>query len=495
MRDYDYDLFSRPNVAIYIVIGLLTAWCVSSLARLPWKYWLCAIFLNVVVCCCASLTAFVLCMSLGWAGAAMPLFMCLACLASDYIFVRNGIRETRDREALEGGLEARLQDGTIRLLSVPSLRARECRIVRNQELPQGALLPPEKAVEALRKSSVAALSYRWLSSLEPDPDGFHARALSMALGTADEPMLIGDRYISAIFIDYCSLPQKAPAAGSGRTEAEQDQFRTSLEVVANLYASPRVTVLQHKRLPRKMVVDGATPYDLSGWCQFEQGVASLTTTRDKLRVVKHGKLVEATDEQQLRGAALEERLEDESLTVFHGRADRAKVTGLYRAFRATAAAFDRDNTPLLVRVAQHNLASRARLLCFLVVLTLCTTVVAVGMFLIPTIEPTTSEGVMLLVFAHLAPPVSFALFLCSLCISPALTRHRVRRLWRESSQGAIAPALGEQSPVLPSLERCESRANFLVAATMSTWTLDDHQGNGRVPGSARSPSGRRYRAK
>ena len=65
-------------------------------------------------------------------------------------------------EEIEGGLHARLLDGTIRLLRVSWLldQPQDWTITRRQELPEAAFVSGTQAVELVRQGRVAALSYR-----------------------------------------------------------------------------------------------------------------------------------------------------------------------------------------------------------------------------------------------------------------------------------------------------------------------------------------------
>ena len=97
-------------------------------------------------------------------------------------------RRTAD---VEGELPDRLRDGTIRLLSVRWLLAREpsSAMLRRQDLPEAAFVPAAEAVRALRAGRVGALSYRWLDKDHPDPEQFelfHLREVLAFFRTAPE---------------------------------------------------------------------------------------------------------------------------------------------------------------------------------------------------------------------------------------------------------------------------------------------------------------------
>ena len=131
-------------------------------------------------------------------------------------------------------------------------------------------MTPEDAVRAIKDRATAVLSYRWLSDLHPDPNGFHMVAVRKALTS-----LVRTRAIRALFMDFLSCPQKD--AQGQRTATEAAVFDLAKETMSHFYASPRTLVLQHKRLPPGFT---GYSYDQSGWCNFEQAVARLGQARD-----------------------------------------------------------------------------------------------------------------------------------------------------------------------------------------------------------------------
>ena len=133
-------------------------------------------------------------------------------------------------------------------------------------------MTPEDAVRAIKDRATAVLSYRWLSDLHPDPNGFHMVAVRKALTS-----LVRTRAIRALFMDFLSCPQKD---GQGqRTATEAAVFDHAKEAMSHFYASPRTLVLQHKRLPPGFT---GYSYDQSGWCNFEHAVARLVQARTRL---------------------------------------------------------------------------------------------------------------------------------------------------------------------------------------------------------------------
>ena len=185
---------------------------------------------------------------------------------------------TLDRE-----VEELLADGTLRLLDVEWIKATPLpRLLRRQDLPPEAFVAPHTARRqyAERRRLVGVLSYRWLRPEHPDPCGQRLRTLKHLLTSTSLP-------IKSLFWDYASIPQRGVADDGSlleRTDEEKAQFSKGLSVMGNLYASfESTTVLQLKEVPAAPAeYDAASlgefnmlPYDGSGWCNFEQGAASL----------------------------------------------------------------------------------------------------------------------------------------------------------------------------------------------------------------------------
>ena len=137
--------------------------------------------------------------------------------------------------------------------------------------------------------------------------------------------------------------------------------------MSHLYASPRTTVLQHKQLSPEAVAQGAPAYEHSGWCQFEQGVASLGLSsrscggfcaepRKLLQIGDQG----AAADKVVDPAEVAALLRDEARTRFLGSADREMVTKMYVAFHERMTTLQRESRPWLVRRADANIASCGR---------------------------------------------------------------------------------------------------------------------------------------
>ena len=192
--------------------------------------------------------------------------------------------EDRFRQRLRTADEevgAALADGTVRLVSMAWIQRTEMETLqRRQELPDEAFLAPAdaRALYASNTRAVAVLSYRWLRPEHPDPCGQRLAAIKALLACTVLP-------VSAIFWDYASLPQKgwdrATRQFIQRTQEEANAFSRGIGIMGNLYASlESTTVLQLKKVPAPPAGYAGeeynmTPYDGSGWCNFEQGAATL----------------------------------------------------------------------------------------------------------------------------------------------------------------------------------------------------------------------------
>ena len=201
-------------------------------------------------------------------------------------------------ESIEGNLPARLQDGSLRLLRMEWLRAQPSNWIleRRQDLPDAAFWPPADALRLLKAGKVAALSYRWLGRTQNDPTRFTLNAVLEYFGEGDHA-----KRHTAIMIDFASLPQIEPSTVTDanpwgtRTEGDDEAiFKRGLAVMSNMYASPRVLVLQQMRMPPDAEAALAgfggkppahrpdlTPYTgehcRSGWCTSEAGCVLLLT--------------------------------------------------------------------------------------------------------------------------------------------------------------------------------------------------------------------------
>ena len=317
--------------------------------------------------------------------------------------------------AIEGDLPARLADGSLRLLRISWLldQPSDWVLQRLQDLPEGALWSPADAARLLESKKVAALSYKWQGPFnsskgggdQPDGsrfhlgrvlayyrDGSHAQerpALMSAamVRTRDDPCLAltdAPRETRARRWDFCALPQHDPVSGAKRSEAENGVFKAGLAVMSNAYASPRVLVLQHRRIPPELAAElsayGGKPPDerldlipyagehcRSGWCTSESACVLLMTANGghayELGVGKvpaeHGRLPSVS--------AMEALFRHES-TRFIGKADREIVSQSYLELRRKLEEYDEEHVLRLVRTVDWLVSSSEACACVLRVL-------------------------------------------------------------------------------------------------------------------------------
>jgi hypothetical protein len=125
--------------------------------------------------------------SLGRVSCFVVALLNLACILVVVCYRLHRQFDMRTRlELVEADLPKRIRDGSLRLLRVDWLLQtaaadRSYRLQRRQDLEtqfgQAALWSPDEALSLLRKGKVAALSYRWLERLHPDPERFHLDAV------------------------------------------------------------------------------------------------------------------------------------------------------------------------------------------------------------------------------------------------------------------------------------------------------------------------------
>lgn len=268
----------------------------------------------------------------------------------------------RKLRAAEGALEARLLDGSVRLLRVawlldqPSDYVLPCR----QDLPDAAFWQPNDAVRLLRAGRVAALSYRWLDRGAPDASAFHLRAVRAFL---NHPAVRRKPFtslplrrrgpVAALMWDFASLYQEHGGPDDADDEAvpraerchkrdspeQYAAFKAGLGVMSRVYASPRVLVIQHRRLP----ADGLprNPYARSGWCQFESEVSALVTVAGGHAVELGARRVPVRVGQRAR--TLDEMrsfFRDEQAVTFMGSGDREAVGAMYAELREAIDEFE-----------------------------------------------------------------------------------------------------------------------------------------------------------
>ena len=172
---------------------------------------------------------------------------------------RRTIRDYRVAlKEIEGDLPARLKDGTVLLLRVDWLLAQDesFRLKRRQLTPKEAFWGPNEAAKLLEQGKVAALSYRWLKRwrlehTDPDVNDGEGYALSHLLAYYEKGSRRHQR--PAVYIDFACLPQGDPSKRFAYVEEDAKAcFDRAFAVNFNLYASPRVLVLQLKSMPDDM---------------------------------------------------------------------------------------------------------------------------------------------------------------------------------------------------------------------------------------------------
>lgn len=285
---------------------------------------------------------------------------------------------------IEGDLPRRLEDGSLRLLRVAWLLKRPADWVlkRRQELPDEALWSPTDAARLLREGKVAALSYKWQGPFnssngggdQPDGKRFHLNAV---VAYYREPMHAEAR--PALMWDFASLPQHDPITGEKRTDAENAIFKAGLSVMSNAYASPRVLVLQHRRIPPELAQEldeafgGKPPADRadlipyagehcrSGWCTFECACALLMTAGGgHAHELGIGKAPVARG--QLPSVQEMEVLFHHESTRFIGTADRDHVSQSYLQLRKELEDYDERRVSMLVRASEWLLTDSGGIL-------------------------------------------------------------------------------------------------------------------------------------
>ena len=206
---------------------------------------------------------------------------------------KSQLRHTASK--LEADVEARLADGSIRILSVTwllQLDAKDGRIMRRQDLSEEAFIETQEAVRLYRRGLIYVFSYGWLTPDHCDPGGFCLKALHRFFrgyeeahkyvppaGPASTYAVRKEGHGFGLFWDFACLYQK-PEKGKDRSKEEQEIFDSALQVMGNLYGSKwRTTVLQHKLVPHSPMDApehyNETPVDQRGWCQFEEAAALL----------------------------------------------------------------------------------------------------------------------------------------------------------------------------------------------------------------------------
>ena len=283
------------------------------------------------------------------------------------LFLKERANQRHRIVIIEGNLPARLADKTIRLLRVSWLLERPANYIlqRCQDLPPEAFWSADDAVSLLHAGKVAVLSYRWIGKLHSDPHRFHLERVLAYFREGGHATMH-----TALLIDFASLPQKDPVTDAERGDEDRVKFSAGLKVMNSAYSSPRVLVLQHKRLPPERerelygVFGGVAPADRpdlipyegrgsrSGWCTMENACA-LLMTEGSGHVYELGVgHVGVTHGRRLGVEQMEALFKHES-TRFIGQADREMVCGQYLDLRKKLEAYDEGRIPCFVRLIDN----------------------------------------------------------------------------------------------------------------------------------------------
>ena len=122
-------------------------------------------------------------------------------------------------------------------------------------------------------TGIVMLSYPWLTRENPDPAGYHLATVQKFLKKLLERMARNGVQDVGLFWDFLSLPQHL--VDRVRTAEEALVFKAGLGCLASLYSHQFTHVIQLKDAPGR-------DYDASGWCFFEQSVASVMKAESML---------------------------------------------------------------------------------------------------------------------------------------------------------------------------------------------------------------------
>ena len=152
------------------------------------------------------------------------------------------------------------------------------RLQHRQALPKHAFWNPDTlnlVDDQWRKFCFVALSYRWLSRGDPDPNAFHLKIIATFLETYLQTTRNMFRIEDAgLFWDFGSLFQNP-------RDAHQDKlFGEGLAASNVWYGSTKTLALLQPHLPPGFQ---GTPYIVSGWC-FVEATISAAVKPSELRV-------------------------------------------------------------------------------------------------------------------------------------------------------------------------------------------------------------------
>lgn len=150
--------------------------------------------------------------------------------------------------------------------------------------------------EVVRDTIIVALSYGWITPGHPDPNCFTLDRLApflkkyIAYRNANdyyvEPVIENGKTTSpgktfkeaektvrvAVFIDFCSLYQQK-SKEIPREEPKQTLFVNAMKIINVWYAHQCTHTWAMSTLPAE---EGVNPYNLRGWCNFEQLVSAFS---------------------------------------------------------------------------------------------------------------------------------------------------------------------------------------------------------------------------
>lgn len=227
-----------------------------------------------------------------------------------------------------------LRCGDIRLVKGLTMQKRKGAVMRHQDIPLSDFVPKKDAASLLSElMGIIVVSYGWLSRDHPDPQGFHLATVQKYLA-----LHLNQKRYAGVFWDYCSLPQEP------RQEADQVQFRRAIQGINLLYGARMTTVVKLTQMPTPQdgTVANLTPYELRGWCIFEEAVSGIVkhgswlldlgAVDDALystRIQNISKTAVSRREPPLHPDDFASRLETAKFT---NGADKSLVTHLYRQF-------------------------------------------------------------------------------------------------------------------------------------------------------------------
>ena len=173
------------------------------------------------------------------------------------------------------------------------------RLVRRQDLPEGAFVPlgtvRRLGLGSSNSLRVVAVSHAWLTPHHPDPHGDSLRVLATALelfvraldDDTDEP---DELRTYAVMLDFCSAMQKG-VAGESRSAHEGALFARALSQMGDWYSHQETIVLKLTRMPERYpegfefpagCVANTADYSGRGWCFEEASVAGLVKSSGKV---------------------------------------------------------------------------------------------------------------------------------------------------------------------------------------------------------------------